>query len=58
MQSFISFKNQTVFSYCNWFINFFRCSEYRCQPGKQIGVKEVDHSKEYPDCCGGPICKD
>lgn len=36
----------------------FRCAEYRCQEGKQIGLKDVDNTKVYPDCCGGPICEE
>ncbi|CAL7951508.1 unnamed protein product [Xylocopa violacea] len=32
------------------------CSLYQCAKGKQIGYKEEDLSKPYPQCCGGPIC--
>ncbi|XP_051171256.1 uncharacterized protein LOC127288073 [Leptopilina boulardi] len=32
------------------------CPEYRCPPGKQIGVNKIDHTKVYPLCCGGPVC--
>lgn len=31
------------------------CATYACKD--QIGYKEMDLSKPYPECCGGPICK-
>ncbi|XP_043473517.1 uncharacterized protein LOC122505765 [Leptopilina heterotoma] len=34
-----------------------RCSDIKCPEGKQIGLKNEDNSKMYPDCCGGPICE-
>ncbi|XP_015515497.1 uncharacterized protein LOC107221117 [Neodiprion lecontei] len=34
------------------------CGTYRCADGKQIGYKQKDNSKVYPECCGGPICAD
>ncbi|XP_003701336.1 uncharacterized protein LOC100876008 [Megachile rotundata] len=32
------------------------CPVYFCQEGKQIGYRERDISKPYPECCEGPIC--
>ncbi|XP_076232227.1 uncharacterized protein LOC143177854 [Calliopsis andreniformis] len=34
------------------------CAPYLCQEGKQIGYREMDVTKSYPECCGGPICAD
>ncbi|GAB1867607.1 Single domain-containing protein [Camponotus japonicus] len=32
------------------------CPLYQCPVGKEIGYREVDLSKPYPECCAGPIC--
>ncbi|XP_025269281.1 uncharacterized protein LOC112639471 [Camponotus floridanus] len=32
------------------------CPLFQCAEGKQIGWKELDLSKPYPECCAGPIC--
>ncbi|KAG7212755.1 hypothetical protein KM043_013016 [Ampulex compressa] len=32
------------------------CPEYRCK--EAIGYRERDVSKPYPECCGGPICRE
>ncbi|XP_029178915.1 uncharacterized protein LOC114946545 [Nylanderia fulva] len=39
-------------------ISMLGCALYRCQEGKQIGYRETDLSKPYPECCEGPICKE
>ncbi|XP_076754272.1 uncharacterized protein LOC143425413 [Xylocopa sonorina] len=33
------------------------CATYACPEGTQIGYRENDLSKPYPECCGGPVCK-
>ncbi|XP_026673916.1 uncharacterized protein LOC113465011 [Ceratina calcarata] len=33
------------------------CPVYICEEGQQIGEKQNDLTKPYPECCGGPICK-
>ncbi|KAL2751310.1 uncharacterized protein V1477_000468 [Vespula maculifrons] len=32
------------------------CPLYMCE--ETIGYEEIDLSKPYPECCGGPICKE
>ncbi|XP_043262667.1 uncharacterized protein LOC122403290 [Colletes gigas] len=32
------------------------CADYACAEGKEIGYRETDYSKPFPECCGGPIC--
>ncbi|XP_050453954.1 uncharacterized protein LOC126852808 [Cataglyphis hispanica] len=39
-------------------ISILGCPLARCPEGKQVGYRDTDFSKPYPDCCGGPICKE
>ncbi|KAL6262151.1 hypothetical protein P5V15_007248 [Pogonomyrmex californicus] len=34
------------------------CALFQCAPGTQIGYDNGDNTKEYPDCCEHPICKE
>ncbi|XP_034183222.2 uncharacterized protein LOC117605704 isoform X1 [Osmia lignaria lignaria] len=42
----------------NGSVTMLGCASYRCQEGKQIGYRQTDLSKPYPECCEGPICAD
>ncbi|XP_076687318.1 uncharacterized protein LOC143378981 [Andrena cerasifolii] len=55
-----SFQNQCarVTHHSNGDITAVGCGTYECAEGKQIGYRHDDLSKPYPECCGGPICKD
>ncbi|EFN69911.1 hypothetical protein EAG_07209 [Camponotus floridanus] len=39
-------------------ISLLACPLYQCPEGKQIGYRDVDPSKPFPECCEGPICKE